>query len=120
MDTSVPARMQAETGVAMQRGDQLYTVLGELLLTYRLFSPCNRVRWYALHYWTTVIVEDEHSQLGCIPSVHMVLARSKFESRAPKWRLDRLSLFCPLKLVGGKKGSLTAVCRLQLYTIFLF
>jgi hypothetical protein len=65
-------------------------------------------------------VEDEHSQLGCILSVHMVLVRGKFGSHAPRWRLDRLSLFCQLELVRGKKGSLTAVRRPLLYTNHLF
>ncbi|KAF2630081.1 hypothetical protein BU25DRAFT_419720 [Macroventuria anomochaeta] len=74
----------AETGVAKQRGDQSYTVLGELLLSYQLFSPCNRVWSYALHYWTTIAVEEEHSQLGCILCVHMVLVRGEFEGCAPR------------------------------------
>lgn len=39
---------------------------------------------YALHYWTTMTVEEEHSQLDCIPCTHLVFLRGEVKSCAPK------------------------------------
>ena len=43
-------KMQLERDVAEQRGIQLCSVFDTLFASYQLFSPCHRVRSYALHY----------------------------------------------------------------------